>query len=570
MITRVTIRNFKALGEVVLDLDKTVVFIGPNNSGKTSALQALALFEAGLRAWQGKRSDSKASQRSGVTINRKDLIALSVPNANLLWHDLHVRQNIEGKTKNILIEILVEGVTGNAQWTCGFEFDYANPESFYCRLLRKDADATQRYELPDKKLLSDIKVAFLPAMSGLASVESRIERGRINVLIGEGQTAQVLRNLCYELFSDHEELWSDLCVQIKGLFGIELKTPEYIAERGELMMSYLDLNRKVELDLSSAGRGLQQTLLLLSYLYLNPNSILLLDEPDAHLEILRQRQIYNLLQRVSAQRSGQIIAASHSEIILNEAIENDTVIAFLGKPHVIKKSQQMLKALHKYGFENYYQAEENGWVLYLEGSTDLSILRTLAKKLQHPAAAFLEKPFVHYVQNNSPSGARDHFRALQEACPDLKGIAIFDRINSELHHDGPLVELMWSKREIENYIINKRIIVDYVAGPVADEQDLFLGQERQKRIQIMEECIAEIEHAIAVMDKPSIWSSEIKATDEFLEPLFKLYSDKLHAPVLRKTRFFEIAEFMMVDEIDGEISEKLDAVYSLARSIRHQ
>ena len=38
----------------------------------------------------------------------------------------------------------------------------------------------------------------------------------------------------------------------------------------------------VELDLSSAGRGLQQTLLLLAYLYANPNTAVLLDEPDAH------------------------------------------------------------------------------------------------------------------------------------------------------------------------------------------------------------------------------------------------------------------------------------------------
>ncbi len=39
------------------------------------------------------------------------------------------------------------------------------------------------------------------------------------------------------------------------------------------------------LDLSSSGRGLQQTLLILAYLYANPGAVLLFDEPDAHLEI---------------------------------------------------------------------------------------------------------------------------------------------------------------------------------------------------------------------------------------------------------------------------------------------
>jgi hypothetical protein len=43
--------------------------------------------------------------------------------------------------------------------------------------------------------MGDICVALLPAMSGLAAVEPKWEPGRIEVLIGEGQTAQVLRNL---------------------------------------------------------------------------------------------------------------------------------------------------------------------------------------------------------------------------------------------------------------------------------------------------------------------------------------------------------------------------------------
>jgi len=46
MLTKITIRNFKCFDEVVVDLASPVVFIGPNNSGKTTALQALALWES--------------------------------------------------------------------------------------------------------------------------------------------------------------------------------------------------------------------------------------------------------------------------------------------------------------------------------------------------------------------------------------------------------------------------------------------------------------------------------------------------------------------------------------------
>src|SRR5688572_4162486 len=92
MLTKLIIRNFKRFNEANIELGKSVVFVGPNNSGKTTALQALALWDIGLRLWLAKRG-GKASpeKRPGVTINRRDLISIPVPAADLLWHALHVR-----------------------------------------------------------------------------------------------------------------------------------------------------------------------------------------------------------------------------------------------------------------------------------------------------------------------------------------------------------------------------------------------------------------------------------------------------------------------------------------------
>ncbi|MBM4028505.1 MAG: ATP-binding protein, partial [Planctomycetes bacterium] len=55
MLTRVVIRKFKRFSHVDIELGNPVVFVGPNNSGKTSALQALALWDIGLRRWTEKR-----------------------------------------------------------------------------------------------------------------------------------------------------------------------------------------------------------------------------------------------------------------------------------------------------------------------------------------------------------------------------------------------------------------------------------------------------------------------------------------------------------------------------------
>src|SRR5207247_5854337 len=127
------------------------------------------------------------------------------------------------------------------------------------------------------------------------------------------------------------------------------------------------------------------------------------------LEILRQRQIYQLLTEAARDQGSQIIAASHSEVVLNEAADRDVVVAFVGKPHRIDdRGSQLLKSLKEIGFDQYYQAEQMGWALYLEGATDLAILQAFAERLDHPARALLERPFVHYVCHQPPS-ARNHF-----------------------------------------------------------------------------------------------------------------------------------------------------------------
>ena len=567
MLTKLTIRNFKRFGEEVeIELGNPVVFIGPNNSGKTTAMQALALWEIGLRRWNEKRSGKSAPEkRPGVTVNRRDLVSIPVPAANLLWHDLRVRdvRRVDGKqrTSNIRIDIVVEGVTGDERWTCGFEFDYANEASFYCRPLRKsEIKPFDRMAVPDKSLVGAQQIAFLPPMSGLAATETRLPPGAIDVRIGEGRTAEVLRNLCYQIFEEQSQRWAELCTQIRRLFGAELNAPSYTVERGEIVMTYSE--HGVKLDLSSAGRGLQQTLLLLAYMYANPGSVLLLDEPDAHLEILRQRQIYNFLTRVAEDSGSQIIAASHSEILLNEAARRDIVIAFVGKPHRINdRGSQVLKSLRDIGFEQYIQAEQAGWVLYLEGSTDWSILEEFARRLGHEGAIrALESPFIHYVANDV-SAIQKHFHGLREAYPQLLGVALFDRLESGPRNITPVECLMWSRREIENYICSRATLEEYAAKMASDAQlgPLFA-------VPAMQEAIKEIETALQSLYQISPWSPDTKASDEFLVPLFVAYYKKLGLPnLMAKSNFHKLAKFVPDSEFDPEIREKLDAIAHVAQ-----
>ncbi len=574
MLTKLTCRNFKNFGEVEVELGNPVVFIGPNNSGKTTALQALALWDIGLKRWnENRKGKPRAEKRPGVAINRRDLISLPVPNARLLWRNLQVRdiQRIDGRqqTQNVRMDIIVEGVTASKKWECGLEFDYANPESFYCRPLRlSEADGKVSEQMPVPEEVANLNVAFLPPMSGLASNETRLDTGAINVRVGEGRTAEVLRNLCYQVLQEGEDnkKWETICQQIEDLFGVELDEPNYILERGEIEMSYRDRSG-TSLDLSSSGRGLQQTLLLLAYIAAHPGAVLLLDEPDAHLEILRQRQIYQILTELTKKHGSQIIAASHSEVILNEAADRDVVIAFLGAPHRINdRGSQVLKSLKEIGFEQYYQARQTGWVLYLEGPTDLAILKAFAEKLEHPAKSILERLFVHYV-GNQPQKTRDHFYGLREAKTDLVGFCLFDRIEPELQTRTELREYQWRRREIENYLCQKEVLIAWAEaeGKKQSAGPLFANQFTNRWLSAMEEAIAEIGNALETLGKGSPWSPDTKVSDDFLDPLFDSFFNELELEnLMRKTNYHTLVQYVPADQIDPEVSEVLDGILEIA------
>ena len=334
-----------------IELDSPVVFVGPNNSGKTSALQALALWRLGVLRWVENGTDSNAPEpRLGATVGRRDLLAAPVPSAEALWRNLRVHEkgqaNSDEHSTNILIRIVVSGDMGNGEWTCGLEFEYANEESFYCRPIHASDDTASPPVPPEA---ASVPLVFLTPMSGLVSNEPLLGPGAVNVRIGEGRTAEVLRNLCFRLHDERPEQWERVTAQVARVFGAELFPPRYVRGRGEVAMAYRE--RGTQFDISASGRGCQQALLLLAFLSLNPGSVLLLDEPDAHLETLHQRQIYDLLCDIASETGSQLIAVTHSEVLMDEAAERDSVISFAGGPHRIgHRSVGLRKALREIEF----------------------------------------------------------------------------------------------------------------------------------------------------------------------------------------------------------------------------
>lgn len=615
MLTRLTVRNFKLFEEIDIELDQHVVFVGPNNSGKTTALQALTLWELGKNRWLEKRGGEHVpTKRPGVAIGRRDSLALPVPSANLLWRNLRTRNvrrdNGEQNTDNVLIEIVVEGNSfvshgyrgtqtdtdksenkssdslkssldgGYEDWSSGLEFYYANEESFYCRPL----GWTSGYPLQIPEVAKGVRFAYLPPMSGLAANETRLGSGAINVRIGEGRTAEVLRNLCYQLWesANGEVLWAQFCERIEKLFGCYINEPLLSAERDEITMNY-KTSEGVTLDISASGRGQQQIMLLLSYMAANPGCILLMDEPDAHLEILRQRQTYQILRQAVVESGSQLIVASHSEVVLNEAAEGkDALIAFTGRhPHFVDTTSQVMKSLSEIGFEHYQQAEQTGWALYLEGPSDLRILRAFAELLDHDAYKFLSGPYVHYV-SNQPNLALKYFHGVRDAYPDLAGIAIYDRLNFPA--DPYLSQLCWRKCEIENYLYSEKALLKFAEKDALQLEGRTAngyldGMSETSTVQgslfaeicreAMSQSIEGTKQALERLRGLSPLDSDTKMSDDFLVPLFKdFYASLGSRNLMTKKNLYRLVERLDIDSVDPEVAEKLDAIVETAKAAR--
>ena len=295
--------------------------------------------------------------------------------------------------------------------------------------------------------------------------------------------------------------------------------------------------------------------MLTAYMLLHPNSVILLDEPDAHLEILRQRQIYQAIAETAAQQGSQLVIATHSEVVLNEAAGRHTVTAFVGTPHRIdSRSSQVRKALSEIGFEQYMQAKLAGWVLYLEGSTDLAVLQAFAKRLQHPAGDALERPFCYYV-GNQPMEARRHFWGLREACPDLRGFALFDRLDLPGSASDALDEHSWARREIENYLCSREAILRWAES----EWPIF-------RVS-MAAAIDETENAMRLLGRGSPWDANTKVSEDFLEPLFRAFYGKTGmSSIQSKADYHFLAHYIEPDAIDPEVTAVLDAIARVADS----
>ncbi len=542
MIRKVVIRGFKRFGEVEFALPGHVVLAGPNNMGKTTVLQAVAAWDLAFNRWKEINDFHRHFGRyTSAPIARQAFYAVPLRTFELLWRHRDYRGTIE-------IGVQMDG---GPEVTMELMAD--SSEQVYVRP-RPDV-------APD--LLRDLELGavFVPPMTGVSTEEPVYQPAKIQQLLGMCRPGEVLRNLLAEA-NANEQAWQNLLESVRRMFGYEVLPPDALG--ADIIAEYRMPGNDATYDIASAGSGFQQVLMLLAFLNTRPASVLLLDEPDAHLHLILQDAIYGELRATAARQHSQLVIATHSEVLIN-SVDPMELVVMLEEPRPLADSAEkrvLVRSLGALSNTDIMLAREAPGILYTEDYTDLDILREWAEILGHPVypllstQVFWKKTVFQPRDGAAGISWQEHYNALKLVRDKLPGLVLVDGDAkgdippTEITGEG-LQKLRWTRYEIESYLVHPGTLARYVEQEVGEDvakahvEDLMAHFESKYPPDFLKNPLEDLPFLVGT-----------KARTDLLPPAL----DAAGVPGIPYTRYYEIARVMRPEEIHPEVKEKLDLI----------
>lgn len=320
-INEIELHRFKRYRQKTIKTpDGFCLLAGSNNSGKSTFMQAFALWEfckSVIQLEQGDDAliDENIGKKQGVGVNGEDFLPISIPSLKHLWTNLRVTREKDNKGSKepdgytLWIEVKWKNETINQDRHLRFSLSLAN-ERLFIKTTKSNVTASE--SIP--------KIAYIPPFAGILNREPYHTKAVRAKLIGQGLSGSVMRNTLLELYQvnqkERERLkgdleriskldlsnlrkndrWEHLLDVMRELFQVELIVHDFnedyhssikaeywkgrYNEKRTKFIKHPGFNRR---DIMVEGSGLLQLLNVLS-LSLDPSyQIVFLDEPDAHL-----------------------------------------------------------------------------------------------------------------------------------------------------------------------------------------------------------------------------------------------------------------------------------------------
>jgi predicted ATPase len=343
MINQIRVQNFKCLADVTVDLGPFTVFIGPNDSGKTSLLDAIHMLGRTTRESPRKMFQESDSAENLVWYHQTDRV--------MGWH-----------------------VSGRI-WENDFHYSLGIPangsppiESIESRIIKMEPDQTQQFELNANVRVHVSNLGNLRIGSSWdgTALSQLVQRDGLYQAFANAFSSSEKFRLAAETMHRPSQVkprpelapnGSNLAAVLDALISgpdrlartnIEKYLHDVVPTLAGIALQVVGQNEKtIEFALANGGPPFQTipaalasdgALLLTAYLALayGPTpEILLIEEPENGLHPSRLKQVIELFRKMSrgevGNRPRQIIMATHSPILLNY-VEPDEVRIFQRDP----------------------------------------------------------------------------------------------------------------------------------------------------------------------------------------------------------------------------------------------
>ena len=359
MFKNVRFRNFKSLKDFSIQLKTINVLVGPNNAGKSTILDAF-----------------RAASAAQAFASRRVPTVLQVDGETLFGYDIPT-SNFPISLANIHTDYLTDDETS-------ITFVLTNKNKFKLRfyensrcILTVDSERPTRNTSQFKKNFP-VSIYPFPTLGPLEEEEQLLTDEYVRQSQYTRRANRMFRNIWYrriEQFSSFREI-----VELTWE-GMTISKPE-LAMQYPPRLSMFCKEGRVDREIFWVGFGFQVWLQLLTHVIgADSDNVLVIDEPEIYLHPDLQRRLFYLLKETNK----QIILATHSPEIMNEAEHDDVVLIDRSKRtgRRVEDIEGLQDALFSIGSgQNIHLAKlsRGKKILFLEGD-DFRLLRRFASRL---------------------------------------------------------------------------------------------------------------------------------------------------------------------------------------------
>ena len=502
MIKSVELNRFKRFKYQKIDIqsDEINFLSGPNNSGKSTLLHALAVWNFCIFIIRQNRGDDalfKGSRKSGAGISYHDFSPINLPDLKHLWYDI-TSQVPDNRTYSLTIKV-----------------EWEHPKEGHHHLAISLSLAGERlYTKVEKTTLSSCtalpQIVYLPPIAGLVANEPFATTAVRKAMLGRGLAGSILRNIIYDLQDENKnereklkegksqlsranlrklrdtDPWENMQRICQEKFGFELVVHDYNEEYNTTIQVETKRPRTKRRDLMVEGAGVLQWVCVYAYAIRPEADILLLDEPDSHLHPGLQHEMVVELRNIVRKDKKQVFIATHSSEILDNYDQSIGVISFdkdgvknIEEDEDISTLRNALLGSHYDPTSTSKRKRKGTKVLFVDSKYDYKILEIVSRKFGKRLSVSQS-----ITKDKTHSSRARIFEAMKIEFPEIKAVSLCDRDTTHVSQVDPrtlkykgmkapdgFTPLTFVRRDIENYAMVPSCICRLL-GP--DSKDKFV------------------------------------------------------------------------------------------------